>query len=359
MAGQTVEQHPLRELVVEDEVDRGARVPLLVGRGQLDDRPQRVLDPVDEEALLLGQGVRRTLAQANDAPPPFRRFHPTLAGDDERAEQVDAVEQVVVLGIDVDPDQVGVLRGIAVGQRAVALARDVRQSIDGVLLPTPVAAGAVDQLVEALPDGPGGGQAASERRLPGSRHQLGPLLDDAVDRDLPFPAQILERGQIPGGGDPIALQRALVLLGQVRQERQVVRLGAPLHAELVVEAAVALVGQVEGDGRERLVDHAARRGTLAGDEVPHRAAVGLGIGHQLQESVLHTQEIPGSRALQLPALAVTRRRRTARRRSVRGRGCRVIDLVDGDPGTRPGARRPSPRRRRPGGGARPWPPSSS
>ena len=119
----------------------------------------------------------------------------------------------------------------------------------------------------------------------------------------------------------------------MRQERQVVRLGTALHAELVVEAAVALVRQVEGDGRERLVDHAARRGALAGDEVPHRAAVGLGIGDELQQSVLHAEEIAGPRALQLPAFAVTRRRG----RGVVGRSA-VEDaevhliLVDGDPG---------------------------
>jgi hypothetical protein len=100
----------LREIVIEDEVDGRARFPLLVGGGQLDDRPQRVLDPVNEEALLFGQGVRWTLAQPNDAPPPFRAFLSTLAGDDEGAEQIGAIEQVVMLGIDVDPDEVGVLR---------------------------------------------------------------------------------------------------------------------------------------------------------------------------------------------------------------------------------------------------------
>jgi hypothetical protein len=143
-------------------VDRSPRVPLFIRCREFDDRPQRVLDPVDEEALLLGQAVGRAIAQADDAPPPLRALHPALTRDDEGAEQIGAIEQVIVLGIEVDPDQVGVLRGIAVGQRAVAFARDVGQSINGVVLPAPVATGAVNQLVESLPDGPGGGQAASD-----------------------------------------------------------------------------------------------------------------------------------------------------------------------------------------------------
>jgi hypothetical protein len=162
VAGQAVEQDVLREPVIEDEVDGGARIPRRVGGGQLDDGPQGGLDPIDEEALLFGEGVGRTLAEADDTAPPLRSLYPTLAGDDQGAEQVGAVEQVVMLGIDVDADQVGVLRGIAVRQRAVALARDVGERLDGVFFPLTVAAGAVDQLVEALPDGPGGGQVASE-----------------------------------------------------------------------------------------------------------------------------------------------------------------------------------------------------
>ena len=88
---------------------------------------------------------------------------------------------------------------------------------------------------------------------------------------------------------------------------------------------------MEGDGRERLVHHAPRRRALAGDEVPHRAAVGLGIVHQLQQPVLHPEQIPRSRPLPLPAGAVTRRRRTR----VVGRSPvedPEVDPVDGDPG---------------------------
>ena len=110
VAGQTVEQDALGEAVIEDEVDGGARLAIGVGGGELDDGAQGGLDPVDEEGLLFGEGVGRTVAEADDAAPPLGRLDAVLAGDDEGAEEVGAVEQVVVLGIDVDADQVGVLR---------------------------------------------------------------------------------------------------------------------------------------------------------------------------------------------------------------------------------------------------------
>ena len=159
----------------------------------------------------------------------------------------------------------------------------------------------MDQLVEALADGPGGGEAAGESRLPGSGDELGPRLDLAVDGDVALAMEILEGGEIGGGGDAIALEGTLVLLGQVRQEGEVVGLGAALHAELVVEAAVALGGEVEGDLGEGGGDDAAGGGAIAGDEVAHRAAVGLGIGDELEEAVLDAEEIHRLGALQLPA----------------------------------------------------------
>src|SRR5688500_6104809 len=102
--------------------------------------------------------------------------------------------------------------------------------------------------------------------------------------------EIFEGGEVGGGGDAIALEGTLVLLGQVGQEGEVVRLGAALHAELVVEAAVALGGEVEGDLREGGGDDAAGGRAIAGDEVAHRAAVGLRIGYELQETVLDIEE---------------------------------------------------------------------
>ena len=146
-----------------------------------------------------------------------------------------------------------------VGQRAIALARDVRQGLDGVFLPAPVAAGAVDQLVEARADRPGGGEpAGQERRLRAGTSSVRSWISPSTEI-VPSRRRSLSAARSAGGGDPAAPQRALVLLGQVRQQRQVVCLGTALHAELVVEAAVAFVGEVEWDVRERLVDHAGRR----------------------------------------------------------------------------------------------------
>ncbi len=68
-------------------------------------------------------------------------------------------------------------------------------------------------------------------------------------------------------GDAAAAQGALVLGGEVGQEREVVVLGAPLHAELVIEAAVALVGEMKGDVVEGLAEHLVGGGVRAGDEV--------------------------------------------------------------------------------------------
>ncbi len=77
--------------------------------------------------------------------------------------------------------------------------------------------------------------------------------------------------------------------------------------------------------------HAPRRRTLAGHQVPHRAAVGVGIGHQLQQPVLHPQQIPGSRPLRSRRVTFIRRRRPR----VVGRPPvedPQVDPVDGDPG---------------------------
>jgi hypothetical protein len=49
---------------------------------------------------------------------------------------------------------------------------------------------------------------------------------------------------------PPSLQRPLVLQRQVRHQRKVIPLRAPFHAELVVQAAIALIGEVKRDGLE-------------------------------------------------------------------------------------------------------------
>src|SRR5262245_42351549 len=79
-------------------------------------------------------------------------------GHDQGTEQVDAALQVVLLCVEVDPDQVRVQVRCGHREGAVALAGDVAQSLRAVF--TDGAAETlrpVDQLVEPGADGPGGG----------------------------------------------------------------------------------------------------------------------------------------------------------------------------------------------------------
>ncbi len=115
VARQTVQQQALLEPVVEDEVDRRPGFPGLIRRSHLRNRAQRRVDPVNEEPLFPGKGVGRPVAETHDAPPPLRVLHPVLAADDQGTEHIDPVVQVVVLRVDVDPDQVRILGRVGVG----------------------------------------------------------------------------------------------------------------------------------------------------------------------------------------------------------------------------------------------------
>ena len=111
MAGQRVEQQPLREAVDRRSGGSGARgLPSASGAASSTTRSQGRRDPVDAAARALLPALSGgPSAHANDAAPPLGLVDPVLAADDQRAEQVDAVVQVVVLGIDVDAHQVRVL----------------------------------------------------------------------------------------------------------------------------------------------------------------------------------------------------------------------------------------------------------
>ena len=74
------------------------------------------------------------------------------AADHQRAEQVEPVVQVVVLGVDVDLDEVGMELRVVRRERAVPLVRDVPEPLPPAMLPAHVAMGAVDELVQPLHD---------------------------------------------------------------------------------------------------------------------------------------------------------------------------------------------------------------
>lgn len=111
----------------------------------------------------------------------MRLLDPAFAGDDQSADHVETVVQVIVLGIDVDADQIGILGGVAVGKRAVSLAGNIGDGLDRVLHERAVAAGAVDQFVHARTDGPGCGEVPREVFLAGDGHQIRLLLRFTID----------------------------------------------------------------------------------------------------------------------------------------------------------------------------------
>ncbi len=206
---------------------------------------------------------------------------PVLTSNHERAEHVEAVVKVVVLGIYIYAHEVGVLTGIRVGQRAVALARDIRERVNGVSLELAVAPRPVYQLVNARAQRPGGSEL-SRKRLPAGRgHEL-PTIWGVGLASLP---ELFESGKVAHGGYATRAQGALLLRGEVGQEGEVVVLRAPPHAELVVEAAVALVRQMVRDFHEGRGTDALSGGVRGGHEVADGAEVRGFVRHDLEQGV--------------------------------------------------------------------------
>ena len=77
------------------------------------------------------------------------------------------------------------------------------------------------------------------------------------------------------------------------QQRQVFLLGAPLHAELVVQAAVALEGEAERQVLERGPGDPAGGGVRAQHEVVGRLEVGVGVGDDFQQGVVQAEDLLG------------------------------------------------------------------
>ena len=76
---------------------------------------------------------RRLLRHVDDAAPSRRGS--AVLGPDQGAQKVDAVVEVIVLGIDVDAYQIRVVLGVGVGQGTIALAGDVGERMQIVALP--------------------------------------------------------------------------------------------------------------------------------------------------------------------------------------------------------------------------------
>ena len=92
-------------------------------------------------------------------------------------------------------------------------------------------------------------------------------------------------------------QARLLMFGQVRQQREIIVLCCPLHAELVVETAIALVGEVPGDIRERLLRNLVRDGAWSGDERAHLVIVGFRVGNHIKVCIGDAKETLGCRSL--------------------------------------------------------------
>ena len=129
--------------------------------------------PVHEQLPFLRHRVGRAVRHAAPRPRLADR-RAILAGDDQGTEAVDPVFEVVVLGVDVDADEVRVQVGRGHRQGAVALAGDVAEGLGAVLADgaaeTP---GPVDQFVEPGTDRPGGGDLLDLGLPSGGRHEVG------------------------------------------------------------------------------------------------------------------------------------------------------------------------------------------
>ena len=206
------------------------------GHGQVHDGLHQITGPVDEELALFRHGVGRAVHQAHHGLLADRRA--ILAGDDQGTDQVDPIFKIILLGVEVDADEVGVHVGRGHRQAAVALAGDVAQGLGAVLAHGAAETlGPVDQFVEAGADRPGGGDLLHLGFPTWGRNEFG-------GRACPGRRnEVLERGEGLDRGDADPPHGFLVGAGHVREQGEVFLLGAPLHAEFVVEAAVALEGQ--------------------------------------------------------------------------------------------------------------------
>ena len=131
-------------------------------------------------------------------------------------------------------------------------------------------------------------------------------------------SEVLERGEGLDRGDARPPQGLLVGAGHVGQQREVFLLGAPLHAELVVQAAVALEGQAVGDRLERGAGHSAGRGIRAQHQVVGRLEVGFRVGDDFEQGVVEAEDVLGGVPQGLDLGLVLR----ASDRRAGGRGCR-------------------------------------
>lgn len=124
------------------------------------------------------------------------------------------------------------------------------------------------------------------------------LLAGRIGDKLPL-LQVFECRHLFDRGQPVAAQRPLVLRGHIGEEREVVVLGRPAHAELVEHAAVALVVEDEGEVLEgRLGDARGGRG-IAGDQIGHGPEIALSVLHGLQIPDRLAQQRLGCRGLRL------------------------------------------------------------
>jgi hypothetical protein len=249
---------------------------------------------------LLRRRVGRAVRQAHHGPPAGRRA--VLAGDDQGAEQVDPAFEVVVLGVEVDADEVRVQVRRGHRQAAVALAGDVAEGLGAV--PADGAAeapGPVDELIEPGADRPGGGDLPDLGLLTGCG-------DEFVGRAAARRGgEVLEGGEGADRGDARPPQGFLLGAGHVGEQRQVFPLGAPLHAELVVQAAVALERQAVRQLLERGAGHPPGRGVLAQHEVVGRLEVGVGVGDDFQQRPVQAENLPGGVPQRLDRFRLVRR----------------------------------------------------
>jgi hypothetical protein len=158
----------------------------------------------------------------------------------------------------------------------------------------------VDQFIQPGADRPQGGDLLDLGLFAGCGDEFVRL---AVGRG----GEILECGEFLDRGDADPPQSLLLGPGHVREQREVFGLGAPLHAELVVQAAVALERQAVRDLLERGLGHLPGDGVLAQHEVVGRPGVGVRVGHNLQQRVRQAEDGLG-RIPQRPDLVLFLRR---------------------------------------------------
>ena len=242
--------------------------------------------PVHEQLPLLRRRVGRAVRHADDGPPADRRA--VLAGDDQGAEQVDPVFEVVVLGVEVDADEVRVQVGRGHRQRCCSPCRGCSRGPG--CRPCGRSGGS------SWPGGPvrrAGGRPARWRRV-----------------CLTWASRPGAGTSSPGvpassGAKSLSVARAWTVVTPARrrasfsvpvmygQQREVFLLGAPLHAELVVQAAVALERQAVRDVLERGAGDPAGGGVLAQHEVVGRLDVGVRVGDDFQQGVVQAEDCLG------------------------------------------------------------------